>query len=314
MKIKYNRRSFIKRSGIAGLGTLMSGSFLPQKIFGHHLPAKKRLSIINGGDYFNNTFKAIELLGGMKKFVRKGSTVGLLINSDFEIFTTYTSPDVSIAVAKMCFDAGASEVVTLQNVKKEYWERSAHYENHKKVIEKIDNLEFNQFPCTFEEENFVLAEVPGVTLKKAEVVKKLFEVDVLINLPVAKHHASTIYTGALKNTMGIATRKTNVGMHLDSGIRNEPNYLAQCIVDLNLLRIADLIVADATEVLTSNGPMGPGETTKPMKIVACNDMVALDSYCCHLLGHPIGEVLTIKKAEEAGIGIMDYNKLKIKEI
>jgi uncharacterized protein (DUF362 family) len=112
--------------------------------------------------------------------------------------------------------------------------------------------------------------------------------------------------------MGISTRKTNVGMHLDSGVRNDPDYLAQCIVDLNQLRIADLTITDATEVLTSNGPMGPGDTIKPLKIVAGTDMVAVDSYCCNLLGHEIGEVLTLVKAEKAGIGTMDFNKLSIK--
>ncbi len=314
MKKKFNRRSFIINSGLVSTGAFFAGSMLPQKVFGASKKSKPSLSVVTGEDYFNNTFKSVELLGGMKKFVKKRSTVGLLINSDFEIFATYTSPDVSIAVIKMCFEAGASEVVTLQNVKQVYWERSTHYEYNKQLISRINNLEFNQFPCKYDEENFVFADVPGISLKKAEVVKKLFEVDVLINIPITKHHGSTIYTGALKNTMGIATRKTNVGMHLDSGVRNEPNYLAQCIVDLNLLRVADLTIADAGEVLISNGPMGPGEIIKPMKIVAGSDMVAVDSYCCHLLGHAIGEVLTVKKADEAGIGKMDFNRLKIKEI
>jgi len=314
VKKEFNRRSFIRRSGLAGSGAILASSIFPQKFFGLTKRKQVDLSIVNGENYFDNTIKAIELLGGIKKFVPKRSKVGLLINSDFEIFATYTNPDVSIAVAKMCFDAGASEVVALQNVKQVYWERSTHYEYNKQLISRINNLEFNQFPCKYDEENFVFADVPGISLKKAEVVKKLFEVDVLINIPITKHHGSTIYTGALKNTMGIATRKTNVGMHLDSGVRNEPNYLAQCIVDLNLLRVADLTIADAGEVLISNGPMGPGEIIKPMKIVAGSDMVAVDSYCCHLHGHAIGEVLTVKKADEAGIGKMDFNRLKIKEI
>jgi len=314
VKKEFNRRSFIRSSGLAGSGAILASSIFPQKFFGLTKRKQVDLSIVNGENYFDNTIKAVELLGGIKKFVPKRSKVGLLINSDFEIFATYTNPDVSIAVAKMCFDAGASEVVALQNVKQVYWERSTHYEYNKQLISRINNLEFNQFPCKYDEENFVFADVPGISLKKAEVVKKLFEVDVLINIPITKHHGSTIYTGALKNTMGIATRKTNVGMHLDSGVRNEPNYLAQCIVILNLLRVADLTIADAGEVLISNGPMGPGEIIKPMKIVAGSDMVAVDSYCCHLLGHAIGEILTVKKADEAGIGKMDFNRLKIKEI
>ena len=314
MKKILNRRSFIKRSGLAGAGALLASTFIPNKIFGLPLPGKVDLAVVNGEDYFSNTIKALDLLGGMKRFVPKNAKVGLLINSDFEIFPTYTSPDVSIATIKMCFDAGASEVVTLQNVKPVYWERSGYFEEYKSLIQQVVNIKINQFPSEFDEDNFVEVDVPGVSLMKAQVIKTLFDIDVLINLPVAKHHASTIYTGALKNMMGVSTRKTNVGMHLDSGVRNEPNYLAQCIVDLNLVRVSDLTITDATEVMITNGPMGPGETIKPLKIVAGADMVAVDSYCCHLLGHKIGEVLTTKKADEAGIGKMDFNQLKIKEV
>lgn len=312
MKKYLDRRSFIKSSGLLGTAAFIAGSIFPQRIFSRPGKSKPSLSVVSGTDYFSNTIKSVELLGGMKRFVKKRSKVGLLINSDFETFPAYTSPDVSIAILKMCFNAGAHEVVTLQNVKPEYWQRSKHFEANKHLIDKIVNMEINQFPSVFDEENYVNMEVPGVSLRRAEVIGKLFDVDVLINIPVAKHHGSTIYTGALKNMMGVSTRKTNVGMHLDSGVKNDPEYLAQCIVDLNLLRIADLTIADATEILTSNGPMGPGDTIKPLKIVAGNDMVAVDSYCCHLMGHRIGEVLTLAKAEEAGIGTMDFKKLSIK--
>ena len=275
---------------------------------------KADISVVNGKNFYKNTIKAVKLLGGMKTFVHSGAKVGLLINSDFEIPGTYTHPDIAIAVAKMCFEAGAAEVITLQNVKPEYWERSSLAEKYVEVINSMGNIDYNQFPCEFDEAHFIKAEVPGISLKSGEVIKALFDVDVLINLPIAKHHASTLYTGALKNTMGVCTRKTNVGFHLDSGVRNDPVYLAQCIADLNLLRIADLTVVDATEVLASNGPSGPGDIEKPMKIVAGKDIVAVDAYCTSLLGFEDGDVLTIKKAHEMGIGNMNYRELQISEV
>ena len=57
--------------------------------------------------------------------------------------------------------------------------------------------------------------------------------------------------------------------------------------------------------------MGPGDIIKPLKIVAGSDMVAVDSYCCHLMGHRMGEVLTLKKAEKAGIRKIDFSQLNI---
>jgi len=308
-----SRRVFLRNSGIAGAGAIILSQFAPQKFFGASSKTKADIAVVNGENYFKNTIKAVKMIGGMKLFVPKDAKVGLLINSDFEIPGTYTHPDVSIAVAKMCFDAGAAEVITLQNVKPEYWERSSHAAKYAAIINKLGNIAYNQFPCEFDEEHFMKADVPGVSLKSAEVIKALFDVDVLINLPIAKHHATTIYTGALKNMMGVNTRKTNVGFHLDSGVRNDPVYLAQCIADINLLRIADLTVVDATEVLISNGPSGPGDIEKPMKIIAGKDMVAVDAYCASLLGHQKDDILTILKASEMGIGNMNYSKMHIIE-
>jgi len=309
-----NRRMFLRNSGIAGAGALFLSHFTPKNLFGIGSKSKTDIAVINGKNYFKNTLKAVKMLGGMNTFVPDSTKVGLLINSDFEIPGTYTHPDVAIAVAKMCFDAGASEVITLQNVKPEYWQRSSHAEKYTEMIDSLGNIAYNQFPCEFDEAHFIKAEVPGISLKSGEVIKAFFDVDVLINLPIAKHHASTLYTGALKNTMGVCTRKTNVGFHLDSGVRNDPVYLAQCIADLNLLRIADLTVVDATEVLVSNGPSGPGDIEKPMKIVAGKDIVAVDAYCTSLLGFENGDVLTIKKAHEMGIGNMNYRELQISEV
>jgi len=314
MKKRMNRRTFLLNSGIAGTGAFLLSQIAPQKLFGSSAKEGIDISVVNGKKFYKNTRKAIKLLGGMDKFVPEGAKVGLLINSDFDIKGAYTHPDVSIAVVKMCFDAGASEVISLQNVKPEYWQRSEYAEKYKDVIKRLSNIEYNQFPCEFDETFFKVTEVPGVSLKSAEVIKSMFDVDVLINLPIAKHHASTLYTGALKNTMGVATRKTNVGFHLDSGTRNEPHYLAQCIADLNLLRIADLTVVDATLVLASNGPVGPGDIKQPMKIVAGTDIVAVDSYGTSLLGHQRGDVLTILKAHDMGIGNMNFDELNIVEI
>lgn len=79
------------------------------------------------------------MLGSMEKFVPEGSTVGLLINSDFEDKGVYVNPDISIAVIKMCFDAGAKDVVFIQTVQEEYWKCSSIYEQYKDMIHKCIN-------------------------------------------------------------------------------------------------------------------------------------------------------------------------------
>ncbi len=74
------------------------------------------------------------------------------------------------------------------------------------------------------------------------------------------------------------------------------DYLAQCIADLNLIRKPDLCIVDAIECVLENGPRGPGETTKPNKIIAGTDPVALDVYSSSLMGLDPEDILTVHKA------------------
>jgi uncharacterized protein (DUF362 family) len=273
------------------------------------------IAVCTGSNYFEQTIKAVELLGGMQKFVKQGQTVGLLINSDFEEKATYVNPDVAIAVVKMCFDAGASEIICLQHVKPDYWKRSPVFETYNNMLMKVKTVEANSFPAKYDSLNFVKFDsIPGaISLKKAEVVKKVFDVDVFINVPIAKHHATTVLTCASKNMMGLCTRATNVTMHLNGPKRNDPGYLAQCIIDLFKLRRPNLSVADATEMIVTNGPGGPGELRKFDKIVAGTSPICVDAYCTQLLGFAKEDVMTNQKGLEAGLGESDLSKIKVIE-
>jgi hypothetical protein len=75
-----SRRSFIKRSAVLGASSILAGSavgWMPKLAFAE---AKADITAVKGANYFQNTIKAVELLGGMGKFVSKQSKVGLLIN------------------------------------------------------------------------------------------------------------------------------------------------------------------------------------------------------------------------------------------
>jgi len=272
------------------------------------------ICIINGENIFENTKLLLENLGGMGRFVKPGQKVGLLVNSEFTNRGAYVSPDMPLSVAKMCFDAGASEVRNLQMISPRYWERTPLSEQYAEVIDNLVNNEYKPSSAKFDPEHFSRVEVPGISLKEAEVVNDFFTCDVYINISIAKHHGSSIYTGALKNTMGINTRENCVTFHTGGPERNDPDHLAQCIVDLNKLRLADLTIVDANEVIVTNGPSGPGEIITPRKVVAGTDMVAVDHLSTTLIGHEYGAILTVEKAHQDGLGDMDFRKLNIKEV
>lgn len=277
---------------------------------------KNKITVINGNKYFENTLLSVDKLGGMKKFVKKGQKVGLLINSDFEDKGTYVHPDVAIAAIKMCFDAGASEVVCLQHVLPEYWQRSTLYDQYADMLAKVRTIEKNRFPAKYDSVTFIkIDSIPGgKAAKKLEVVAELFKIDVFINVPIAKHHATTMLTCAMKNMMGLNTRATNVTFHLNGPKKNDPGFMGQCLTDMCLLRKPDLIIVDATEVLVTNGPSGPGELKRFDKVVAGTDIVAVDTYCGSLLGYSPEELLSVQKGYECGLGEKDLAKVKVLEI
>lgn len=311
-----DRRSFIKNTAATGAVAFFGTTFAGCRILAGKAEKAADISVVNGASYFENTRKAVDVLGGMDRFVPKGSRVGVLINSGFDTKGAYVNPDVSLSTIKMCLDAGAEEVVCLQVVEEKYWERSGYYEDLKPEFEKVSQVGSNLFPAEFNDEDW--KKIPkidhSVSLEEVEVIKALEEVDVLINIFIAKHHASTFYTGALKNSMGYCTRKTNVFYHLGSGERNNPDFLAQCIVDINRLRQPDLIIGDATEFIVTNGPSGPGDMIQLDKVFAGTNLVAMDA-----LGVSYNDLLpedipTLVKAQQAGLGKYNIEDLNIVEL
>ncbi len=54
--------------------------------------------------------------------------------------------------------------------------------------------------------------------------------------------------------------------------------------------------------------------SKPRKVIAGVDRVAIDAYCAGLFGLKPTEVVAVNRAYAHGLGEMDLNKVKIKEI
>jgi len=314
---KIDRRQFIK-TGIRAGAAIGSLAVLPQ-LFANELSSDAGVSdiaIINGADYFNNTHEAIRQLGGIEKFISNGDKVGLLANSVYKKPGAYTRPDIVLAVAHLCLEAGASQVYCLKNESEKYWRRSPLFDTHQKLISQLkeDNTDHR------------MVDIPhGKVLKEAKVLGGFLEYDKVINIPIVKNHGEIRMTCTLKNTMGVSAFSTNVQFHTGPNVitgavkalidnYHDKEYLAQCIADLNLVRKFDLCVVDATEFITTNGPSGPGNLSRLNKVVAGTDRVAVDAFCCRYLGLKPEKELMIKKSYENKLNEINLKKLNIREI
>jgi uncharacterized protein (DUF362 family) len=141
-------------------------------------------------------------------------------------------------------------------------------------------------------------------LRREQVLADLVEADVFINLPVAKHHADTGISVAMKNLMGL---NQNPRFFHESDIH-------QCIAELASAIPHHLVIVDATHVLLTNGPMGPGEVRHAGQVIAGTDPVALDAFVANTHFRGADSYRFLREGYDLGVGEIDPAKLRIREI
>ncbi len=303
----FNRRDFLKKGIVIGAGIALLPEIAKGNIFN---TGAIDISVVTGNNYFENTIKAVDQLGGIGKYAKNGSKVGLLVNftGQWTRPGTYVNPEIVLAVLKMLNDAGVKDITYLVNHMKNYYEKNPKSSNFENLISSVksNSGEFKE------------TEIPkGISLKKANIIKDLFDCEVFINIAISKHHSDTMFTNCLKNYMGACNHDTTKFFHSGPQTSNgtvNTEFLAQCIADVNLVRKPDLCISDATEVLKTNGPFGPGVMIKPQKVYAGTDPVAMDAYGSTLLDFRPEDIRTTVLAYKNGIGKMDIKNLIIKEV
>jgi uncharacterized protein (DUF362 family) len=308
MSKEINRRQFIKKSAAISLSSALGGTLASNiKLETQNID----IVVVKGQDYFKNAKKAVETLGGMKKFVPKNSKVALLPNVQSHYPGTFTKPEIVRATIQMCKEAGAKEIACIGWLPRRNWENT----RMKKVIDE----EGAKLVITNSRDESLFNPVPipkGEVLKEARILRTFYDYDVFINMNIIKEHSGSNLSGALKNLMGINSPKSNLNFHKMIGTTNKDDirHLDHCIADLNTIIQPDLCIIDATEFVITNGPHGPGELLKPQKVIAGTDPVAIDSYGASLFGYEQKDILVLTKAHEHGLGEMDLEKVNIKEL
>ncbi|MFC1890224.1 DUF362 domain-containing protein [Thermodesulfobacteriota bacterium] len=314
MDKKMDRRTFLvdgAKATVALAGLSLAPGLLP--VPARAADASPDISVVTGTDYYKATIQAVEQLGGMGRFVSKGDNVGLLANIFSKKPGTYTRPDVVLAVACLCYEAGAKQVYCMKNESKKFWRRSRTSEQHQDLIARLkpDGTDHKTI------------QIPSAkVLKEASILEGTFKHDKLINIPIIKDHSGVHMTCTLKNMMGLSSFGTNVKFHLGPNyvqtfikefgdFFSDLDHFSQSVADLNKVRKADLCVVDATEFITTNGPSGPGKMSRPNQIVAGTDPVAIDALCCSYLDLMPEEIGMIQKAHQDGLGQVNLEKMTI---
>lgn len=308
MSEKITRRSFIKKSATIGVSSVLSSSLVPNISLNNE---RIDIAVVKGQNYFESTKKAVELLGGIEKFVPKNSKVAILPNPQSNNPGTFTRPEIVRAAIQMCQAAGAKEISCIGWLPARHWANTGM----KKVIDAEGiNLEITNLR---DESLFKTLPVQkGVALKEARIITTFYNYDVFINMNITKEHSGNNFSGVMKNLMGINSPASDRTFHRRNWtkIMDDVEHLDQCIADLNTIIRADLCIVDATEFVTTNGPNGRGKLLKPLKVIAGTDPVAIDTYCATLFGYNPKDIIAINRAFKHGLGEMDLSKVNIKEL
>jgi len=307
MSKQMNRRKFIKTGTAIGIGAALGHALIPKIT---EAADTIDIAVVKGADYYKAAVKAVEMLGGMSKFVKQGSKVILLPNPQSNNPGTFTKPQIVRAAIHMCKASGASEIACLGWLSMRYWQNTG--------IKKVLDEEGAQLIIADEnnEELFMPVPVPkGVILKEAWIMKEFYKYDVFINMNITKEHSGNNFSGALKNLMGINSPASDQTFHKRSMFgREDIGHLDQCIADINTIIHPNLCIADSTEFIITNGPNGPGKLRKLQKVVACTNPVSIDAFCSTFFGYNPRDILAIRKSHEHGLGEIELSKLRINEI
>ncbi len=264
---------------------------------------------VSGSDPKAMVAAAVKELGGIGAFVRPGDYVVIKPNAAFAnpvVWATTTHPDTVAAVAKLCLDAKAKQVLVVefpQGKGEKCLERCG-------VAGALAGLAVKT-KLFSEASDFQKVEVPGgVALKSVDVAKVLRSADVFINIPTAKHHFQAGVSFGMKNHMGLIYDRQAFHTLLE---------LQQAVADLARVIKPQLTVLDGTRALLSNGPAGPGETGSPGRIIAGRNVVSVDAYGLTLAkfgGRDLtpADVKHIELAGAAGLGEIRIAKLKVKKL
>jgi uncharacterized protein (DUF362 family) len=306
MKHKITRRDFIK----ASLGTAASLSLphlgLPE-LLAQTLELEKTipdLAVVTDGDPASLTRKAVELIGGMKRFVSTGDVVVVKPNIGWDRNpeqAANTNPEVVAEVVKMCLESGAKKV--------RVFDRSCNaasrcYDNSgiaKAASDAGADVSY-MVDVGFSDMKLPEAEV----LKTWPLYKPALEADVLINLPIAKNHGLTYVTMGIKNLMGIM-----------GGDRGKVHWsIEDKLADLANFVRPKLTILDAYRTLMKNGPQGGSlkDVCETKTVIAGTQIATVDAYGATLFGIKAAGLAHIVKSSRFGLGEIDLDKVNIEKV
>ena len=244
---------------------------------------------------FSALRQAIDLIGGIQTFVKKGNRVllkpNLLFGKSPEKAVT-THPSIVRGMIQIVREAGGvPSIGDSPSVGSLTW--TAEKAGIKAVADEM------KCPLVEFDKPVLLSKGTGRIFKQLEVEQAVLEADVIINLPKWKTHAQMLLTLGVKNLFGCIPGPRKPLWHLKAG--DDRKIFAQILFDIYQVIQPSLTILDGIVGMEGNGP-NSGRPIPIGLILASGDSLSLDQIVCDLLGISRESLLTNRVAIEQGMG------------
>ena len=263
-------------------------------------PNLPEMAIIQGEDPAQLARRAVEELGGMRRFISRSDVVLVKPNIGWDRTpeqAANTNPDVVAEIVRQSFNAGAKRVIVADvscNEPRRCFQRSGIAEAAQKAGAEIVLPD----PSRFKE-----IDLQGEVLRAWQVFDPFLNVDKVINIPIAKHHALTGATLGMKNWYGML-----------GGQRNQLHQrIHESLVDLADFVRPTLTIIDSYRILMRNGPTGGNLDDVILKktLIASTNPVAVDAYVAKAYWNLDVDALPyLALASKRGLGAYEFDKLR----
>lgn len=235
---------------------------------------------------------ALDSLGGIQEFVKKGDKVVIKINicgGVPEIKGTFTSTEVVSELVDLIRSVGAEpSIVDSDMIWTKFWQAasdSGWVDWAKKKGVRLLNLADTEL-VRFDFGN-------GSAVGVEKISKELIDANVIISVPVMKTHLLTGVTLGMKNMYGTFPDIDKAKFHRKT--------IEDVIYEINLAFTPNLTIIDGSIGGEAIGPL----SCTPLNfqtIVASNDVVTADAIACQLMGYDPMDITHLKIANERGLG------------
>ncbi|MGD9402795.1 MAG: DUF362 domain-containing protein, partial [bacterium] len=289
-----------------------ASSFLPlNALLGEESePALKPVVWEVEGDPAAAVNKVFSSAGGLEKLIGadvEGATVLLKPNLCLPhppASATTTSPELIDALCSYLVERKVKRVIVTDHT----LQQAERFKDNA-LVGVAEKYKEAKLVIANEQRHFEPVEVGGKVLKKTEIMKTLERADLVINVATAKNHSATQVSLAIKNLMGVIWDRSAFHVKMD---------LHQAIGDLARAVRPGLNIIDASRVLLTGGPTGPGSVIKENRIFASTDILALDSIVAARYAFG-GKTLTarevrhLRAAYDNGVGEIDIEKIDLRK-